>query len=175
MLVLDGDAVYRDVNDAALRAMQRTRDDVVGQPLGFTTPEERHPQLSQVWESFRRDGHIVVSWELALPDGSPLQVDVVGTANTPEPGSYLTVYVARPRAGGRLSPREREVTRLLALGFSGEQIAGQLFLSPETVRTHIRNAMQHIGAQTRAQLVAVALADGLITLEDGAAFSSGGA
>jgi DNA-binding CsgD family transcriptional regulator len=175
MLVMDSDAVYRDVNDAALRAMQRTRDEVIGQPLGFTTPDERHPELARMWETFKRQGHIVVGWELELPDGSPLQVDVVGTSGTPVPGSYLTVYVARPRAGGRLSPREREVTALLAQGYSGEQIAGRLFLSPETVRTHIRNAMQHIGAQTRAQLVAVALADGLITLDGETAVSSDGA
>ena len=175
MLILDREAVYTEVNDAALRAMQRTRDQVIGRSLGFTTPDERQPELERVWQRFKREGHIVVGWELALPDGSPLHVDVVGTADTPEPGLYLTVYVARPRAGGRLSPRESEITRLLALGLSGEQIAGQLFLSPETVRTHIRNAMQHVGAQTRAQLVAVALADGLITLEEGAAFSSGGA
>jgi DNA-binding NarL/FixJ family response regulator len=102
-------------------------------------------------------------------------VDVVGMADTPEPGRFLTVYVPRARAGGRLSPREREVTGLLAKGLSGEQIAGQLFLSPETVRTHIRNAMQHIGAQTRAQLVAVALADGLITLDGDGSVSPAGA
>jgi DNA-binding CsgD family transcriptional regulator len=62
-----------------------------------------------------------------------------------------------------LSPREEEVTALLARGLTGEQIAQQLFLSPETVRTHIRNAMLRIHAQTRAQLVALALERGIIT------------
>lgn len=53
----------------------------------------------------------------------------------------------------RLSRREREVFDLLAEGLSGEQIAERLFLSPETVRTHIRNAMAKLEARTRAEAV----------------------
>jgi DNA-binding CsgD family transcriptional regulator len=56
-----------------------------------------------------------------------------------------------------LTRREREVLGLLAGGMSGAQIAAQLFLSPETVRTHIRNAMGKLGASTRSQAVALAL------------------
>ncbi len=62
----------------------------------------------------------------------------------------------------RLSPREREVTLLLADGLSGEEIARRLVLSPETVRTHIRNAMDAVGAHTRAHLVSIALRKRLI-------------
>ena len=46
---------------------------------------------------------------------------------------------------------------MLAGGMSGAQIAAELFLSPETVRTHIRNAMGKLGASTRSQAVALAL------------------
>jgi Bacterial regulatory proteins, luxR family/GAF domain len=49
------------------------------------------------------------------------------------------------------------VLGLLAGGMSGAQIAAELFLSPETVRTHIRNAMGKLGASTRSQAVALAL------------------
>jgi hypothetical protein len=45
---------------------------------------------------------------------------------------------------------------LLAVGESGAQIADALVLSPETVRTHIRNAMSKLGASSRAQAVALA-------------------
>jgi DNA-binding NarL/FixJ family response regulator len=59
----------------------------------------------------------------------------------------------------RLSPREREVLELLADGYQGPEIAEQLFLSLETVRTHIRNAVGKLGARTRVQAAAmVALA-----------------
>jgi DNA-binding NarL/FixJ family response regulator len=56
-----------------------------------------------------------------------------------------------------LTQREREVLRLLADGFSNEQIGRQLFISPETVRTHIRKAMTKLEAETRTQAVAKAL------------------
>jgi DNA-binding NarL/FixJ family response regulator len=67
------------------------------------------------------------------------------------------------RAQGSLTTREREVCTLLATGLSGEKIAEKLFLSPETVRTHIRNAMQRLGVKTRAQLIAQAITTGEIS------------
>jgi DNA-binding NarL/FixJ family response regulator len=51
----------------------------------------------------------------------------------------------------RLTPREREVLGLLADGYRGPEIAERLFLSLETVRTHIRNAVGKLEARTRVQ------------------------
>jgi DNA-binding CsgD family transcriptional regulator len=48
------------------------------------------------------------------------------------------------------------------MGLSGSTIAEQLVISPETARTHIRNAMEKRGARTRAHLIALAMRDGLI-------------
>jgi DNA-binding NarL/FixJ family response regulator len=56
-----------------------------------------------------------------------------------------------------LSDRERQVLALVADGATNDEIAGKLFLSPETIRTHIRNAMRKLGAHTRAHAVAEAL------------------
>jgi DNA-binding NarL/FixJ family response regulator len=64
----------------------------------------------------------------------------------------------------RLTPREREVLGLLADGYRGPEIAERLFLSLETVRTHIRNAVGKLGARTRVQaaaMVALARAEAL--------------
>lgn len=68
---------------------------------------------------------------------------------------------ARPsRVGSEmLSPREREILLLLADGFSGAEIAGRLFLSAETVRTHVRNAAHKLGCRTRTQAVALLVAE----------------
>jgi DNA-binding NarL/FixJ family response regulator len=63
---------------------------------------------------------------------------------------------------GVLSPREREVLDLLAKGLNGEEIAKRLVLSPETVRTHVRNAMEKLEANTRVHAVAIALRQGEI-------------
>jgi DNA-binding NarL/FixJ family response regulator len=54
-----------------------------------------------------------------------------------------------------LSPREYEVLELLADGLTGQAISERLFLSPETVRTHARNATSKLDAKTRVQAVAL--------------------
>ena len=62
-----------------------------------------------------------------------------------------------------LSDREREVLDLLASGLTGEEAAVRLFLSPETIRSHIRNAMAKLDAQTRGHAIAIALRQGDIS------------
>ncbi|HEX7581582.1 MAG TPA: response regulator transcription factor [Gaiellaceae bacterium] len=62
-----------------------------------------------------------------------------------------------------LTQREREVLRLLADGLSNEEIGKRLFISPETVRTHVRKAMAKLEADTRTQAVAIALRQSLIS------------
>jgi DNA-binding CsgD family transcriptional regulator len=48
------------------------------------------------------------------------------------------------------------------MGMTTTAAADQLGISPETVRTHVRNAMNKLGARTRAQAIAVAMRDGEI-------------
>jgi len=62
-----------------------------------------------------------------------------------------------------LSQRQREVLRLLADGLKNEEIGKRLFISPETVRTHVRKAMAKLEADTRTEAVATALRQSLIT------------
>jgi DNA-binding NarL/FixJ family response regulator len=62
----------------------------------------------------------------------------------------------------RLTQRERDVLRLLADGLTNEEIGKRLFISPETVRTHVRKAMGKLDADTRTQAVATALRQSLI-------------
>jgi DNA-binding NarL/FixJ family response regulator len=65
---------------------------------------------------------------------------------------------------GVLSPREREVLHLLADGMTGEQVAERLVISTETVRTHVRNAMAKLEANTRVHAIAIALRQGEIVV-----------
>ncbi len=78
----------------------------------------------------------------------------VGTARL-EKGSLMGT--AGRRKNDTLTAREREILGLLATGLSGAEIANNLVLSPETVRTHVRNAMAKLGASTRSQAVVMAL------------------
>ena len=61
---------------------------------------------------------------------------------------------------GVLSPREHQVVELLASGNTGEEVADRLGISPATVRVHVRNATGKLGASTRTQAVAIAVARG---------------
>ena len=55
-----------------------------------------------------------------------------------------------------LSARELEVLRLVAAGLSDREIAGQLFITERTVRYHITSIFAKLGADNRAQAVALA-------------------
>jgi DNA-binding NarL/FixJ family response regulator len=103
----------------------------------------------------------------ALKSGDPGELkDAIRTVAAG--GEYLdprlTPLLVR-KGNGRtrlLSPREREILGLLSQGLSGEQAAEKLFLSSETVRTHVRNAMSKLNASTRVHAVALALQRGEI-------------
>jgi DNA-binding CsgD family transcriptional regulator len=56
-----------------------------------------------------------------------------------------------------LTAREAQVVRLIAGGLDTSEIATTLHVSPNTVRSHVRNAMSKLSARTRAQLVAQVL------------------
>lgn len=78
-------------------------------------------------------------------------------------GEYVDPRVARlldapdEPGTGTISPREREVLDLLAEGLGTEEIGERLFLSPQTVQTHVRNLMRKLGAHTRVHALALAI------------------
>jgi DNA-binding NarL/FixJ family response regulator len=77
----------------------------------------------------------------------------------------LAGLLAGPEAAERLpalTTREREVLRLLADGMRNEQVAAKLDISPLTVRTHVKKAMEKLEADTRTEAVARALRESLI-------------
>jgi DNA-binding NarL/FixJ family response regulator len=84
--------------------------------------------------------------------------------------SLIARFLSSPDHGDRPAParlaaltdREREVLVLVAEGLSNDEIAQRLFLSPQTVKTHINRAMTKLGAHDRAQLVVVAYQTGLV-------------
>ena len=84
--------------------------------------------------------------------------------------NYVDASIAsmavRSRAKGvrKISRREAQILGLLAGGLTTEQVAGELFLSPETVKTHVRNAIRNLGARGRLHAVILALTNGEIDL-----------
>lgn len=62
----------------------------------------------------------------------------------------------------RLSPREKEVLEHLAQGLTERQIGERLFISPNTVKTHLRIVLIKLEARNRVHAVAKALRAGII-------------
>ncbi len=60
-----------------------------------------------------------------------------------------------------LTERERQIAGLVGQGLSNQEIAAQLVVSPETVRTHVSRAMTKLHARDRTQLAVFALQSGL--------------
>jgi DNA-binding CsgD family transcriptional regulator len=87
------------------------------------------------------------------------------------PGGHLAAAAAHAgwlgSGGGqvvaaKLTGRESEVLRLIARGLSNAEIAGELFLGVETVKTHVGNVLAKLGARDRVQAVIAAYESGFI-------------
>lgn len=97
---------------------------------------------------------------VSKPAGLPILVEAL--REVWRGGRYFDRSFAKGEANGSdsqkmLSRRESEILTMLAKGLTGEEIARRLVLSPETVRTHVRNAMEKLDARTRVQAVVMAL------------------
>lgn len=66
-------------------------------------------------------------------------------------------------AGEPLTERELEVVRLLATGAGNKEIAAQLYLSPNTVKVHLRNIFTKLEAQSRVEVTMIAVRNGWVT------------
>jgi DNA-binding CsgD family transcriptional regulator len=66
-----------------------------------------------------------------------------------------------PHSARKVTPRELEVLALIADGYSTREIARRLWITDETVRTHVRRLLNRLGARTRAHAVAIAYRDDL--------------
>ena len=62
----------------------------------------------------------------------------------------------------QLSERELEVLKLMVEGYSNPQIAAALYLSPNTIKTHVRGIMNKLAVDDRVQAAVVALRSGLV-------------
>lgn len=77
-------------------------------------------------------------------------------------GFVLGRDLAAPSESSRLSPREREVLRLLAEGMSNREIGRTLFISVGTTKSHLESIARKLGTSHRAAAVAEAIRRGLV-------------
>ncbi|MEJ2246789.1 MAG: response regulator transcription factor [Acidobacteriota bacterium] len=84
-------------------------------------------------------------------------------------GSHVSEHASaqlagRAMAGAAVSPREVEVLRLIAAGKSNKEIAGLLFISEGTVKTHVLNIHNKLGVRDRTEAVVTAIRRGILRL-----------
>jgi PAS domain S-box-containing protein len=159
--VIDSHGIIRWVNPAG----QRLVGDVTGRQFtSVVAPEETR----RARESFAKKivGNVEATDEevvLLQDDGDRVNVEV-SAVPLYSGGQIIGVFgqlvhvdeeADRPPHPS-LTPRQSEVLRLLERGHSTAQISGELHLSPETVRNHIRHLFRALGVHSRIEAVAVA-------------------
>jgi PAS domain S-box-containing protein len=178
MALLDRDRRYVRANDSLVDFWEYPRSELIGSCSDDMVVAGRDV-IDTRWEQLLRTNQLYGERVVKHASGTQLRVTYAAHAITVG-GRWLVLVVTLSArlpdgaeligssqiesAGGnglRLTPREREVVRLVALGANTRGIATELSLSPETVRTHVRNAMSKTGAHTRAHLVALVISDGL--------------
>ncbi|MGI9592614.1 MAG: response regulator [Myxococcota bacterium] len=140
----------------------------------------RHPDLKAVLLSFRADPPLIQSAVSLGADGYLLknarkEEILAAIREVMGGGCYFSPPVAREiveqlrepgRKGGepftQLSPREREVLRLIAEGLAAKEIATQLSISTKTVEAHRTSLMRKLGVRKATELVRYAVRHGLI-------------
>ena len=162
-----------DVNGACLQLLGYPRDDMVDRPMYEFVAGEPLMTRRQ-WAAALARQRFTGEGKMARADGTTVRVQWGATTELVT-GRRLVLLVALSVSGrgsglrlikpaatdqSALSKREREIVRLVALGSTGREIADELQISHNTVRTHLRKSMQRVGARSRAHLVAKALGEG---------------
>ena len=162
-----------DVNGAFVKLIGHQRAALVGRPLAslveggpLLTPQEWAAKLAQHQFTGEAgmlcaDGSVVdVQWGVTIEVITGQRLVLFVALSTSRWGRRFRRELPDDPDMGALSPREVEIVHLVALGWTGPEIADELNIAHDTVRTHVRNAMEKVGARSRAHLVAKALGDG---------------
>jgi PAS domain S-box-containing protein len=173
MALLDDGRRIVDVNPACQRLLGRSREQLVGTHMWdyvadgpvFSETEWKVALAAHrfhgVAEVLCADGtRIAVQWGGATEVATGRRLVLFVALSTSRWGSSFRRSVALDPEPGPLSARELEIVRLIARGESGPEIADELHIAHDTVRTHVRNAMKKVGARSRAHLVAKVLGEG---------------
>jgi len=168
MLLVDFDRRLVEVNRAGLELLGYAREEIVGRRLDLFLEPAEWASIEPEWQVFQRRGEFHGERALIRADGRAVAVQYA--ARWARVGARdLALYVALhaeteplrldlaaelPPAA-LLTPREREVVGLVAMGHRAHEIADELGVAESTVRSHIRNAMRKGGARSQAQLVAL--------------------
>jgi PAS domain S-box-containing protein len=165
MLLANDERRYVDVNQAACALLGLSRAELLEADVDGLTPVALRGRVPALWDRFLSHGTMQGVYELTDASGRVVRITYVAVARV-LPGLHLScLLTGRPAdAAGALSPRERDVASLAALGLTSNEIANTLSLSRPTVETHFRGAVKRLSARNRAHAIALALTRGEIAL-----------
>ncbi len=89
-------------------------------------------------------------------------IEKVAAGDTFVDPALMTAFLPGRDKDDMLTQREREILQLLADGMSNADVAERLFISQETVKSHVRHILTKLEADTRTHAVAIALRDAMI-------------
>lgn len=172
MILVDDERRCVEVNEPFARLLGYPREELIGRR--YHEFAARPPLSEAAWRELIRGHDFYATRQFRRSDGQTVTVDLAGHRETVTGRELILIVVLRRVRGSRavdghnggseseLTGRQLEIVELIALGMTGPEIAEELHLSNATVRTHVRNAMKKIGANSRAHLVAKALGDGIV-------------
>jgi PAS domain S-box-containing protein len=173
VVLCDDEADFVDANAPAVDLYGMSIDELRGRTIFDLSAPDVKDALDEFWRAFLEHGQRSIESAIVSSDGERRPVELRAKADF-VPGRHLMVIVHRPQVVGttppdvsaqpRLTPREREVFGLLALGFTGAEVAERLVLSPHTVRRHVEKGITRLHAKNRVQAIAIALTSGEIEL-----------
>ena len=128
-----------------------------GGPAGMTRAVSAH-ELADAIRAVAAGFRVVLSEPPAPPPAPPAPVE----PPPPRPERDLHAELLLRS----LSDRERQILALLARGYSNRRIAEACYLSLNTVRTHVQNVLVKLGVHSKLEAAALAVRQGLVTIED---------
>jgi NarL family two-component system response regulator LiaR len=85
---------------------------------------------------------------------------------SPQAAERLMREIRAPESPEKLTERETDVLRLLALGKANKEIAAELYIGETTVKTHVSNILMKLGVQSRTQAAIFAVRMGLVSEDE---------
>ncbi|GAA4778739.1 response regulator transcription factor [Citricoccus nitrophenolicus] len=169
------DVVLMDIRMPRVNGLDATR-------AVFAMPGDLHPKVIML-TTFDADEYVFAALQAGasgflLKDASA--EDLAGAVRVVAGGEALLApsitqkliadYVSRPTVRtpdvtvlGTLTDRELDVMRLVATGRSNAELAAELFLSEQTIKTHVSRILAKLGLRDRTQIVVTAYESGLVS------------
>jgi DNA-binding CsgD family transcriptional regulator len=174
MVMVDAKQRYVDVNRPARLWFRLSLQEMRAYAMDDLAPPDQFGVMEREWARLLETGRVAGQYLELKPDGGRVAIVYCALADV-LPGRHVIVYAPadwpqdeldrtedRAPSVASLTPREIEVLELAAEGTDIPKLGEELALSPDTVRTHLKNIYAKLGVHNRTGAVTRAMRLGLI-------------